>query len=67
MDGTANYIRKGQLYFNRIQVSESEFKFFNRNKLLGTFAFNHKVRFTKGDTVTLALDEAGGKMKINLV
>ncbi len=65
LKGNSSYVRNGKLYFNRIEFSEIEFKFFNKNKLLVTFKFPHKVNFDKGETATFVLSE--GNMKIELI
>ena len=65
LKGKSPYVRDGQLYFNQITVSESNFKFYNKTKLLVKMEFPRKVSFATGETVMFILTE--GKMKIRLV
>ncbi len=65
LKGAAPYVRKGQLYFNEIKVSESRIEFLNKSKLLMTMDFPKVVSFRQGETATVALTE--GKMKIKIV
>ena len=55
LNGSANYIRNGKVYFNRLIVTDKEIFIYDKNKKLGSFVMS--TIFSPGDSITFDMLE----------